>query len=117
MVRGGWLAVIVLALVGMVAACGRPAVDLSERPSATPSSPDNAGGAAPLPVPRVDSRGVSRDALPAVGACIDSDHRTVTCAEPHQGEVTLIGHLPDGLPSSPPDDTTMTKAALPPCRD
>ena len=117
MVRRGWLAVIVLALVGMVGACGRPSMDLGQGPTATPSSPDNAAGVAPLPMPRVDSGGVSRDALPAVGDCIDADHRTVTCGQPHQGEVTLVGDLPDGLPSALPDDTTMTKAALPSCRD
>src|SRR4051812_27569749 len=99
MVRGGWLAVIVLALVGMMGACGRPAMGLSDALTATPSSPDNSGGAAPLPVPRVDSGGVSRGSLPAVGACIDSDHKSVACAVPHQGEVTLVGDLPDGLPS------------------
>ncbi|HTI28164.1 MAG TPA: septum formation family protein [Kutzneria sp.] len=117
MVRGGWLAVIVLAVVGMVGACGRPAADLAPPLTATPSSPDNSGGAAPLPMPKVDSGGVSRASLPAVGACIDSAHKTVTCTAPHQGEVTLIGDLPAGLPSSLPDDTTMTRAALPSCRD
>ena len=117
MVRRGWLAVIVLALVGMVGACGRPTMDLSEALIATPSSPDNAAGAAPLPIPRVNSGGVGRGGLPAVGDCIDADHQPVQCAQPHQGEVTLVGDLPDGLPSSLPDDTTMTKEALPPCRD
>lgn len=118
MVRHGWLAVIVLAVVGMVVACGRPTMDLSEALSVTPSSPNNSAGEAPLPIPRVDnSGGVGHDALPAVGSCIDAGHRAVQCAQPHQGEVTLVGGLPDGLPSALPDDTTMTRAALPQCRD
>lgn len=117
MVRRGWLAVIVLALVGMTGACGRPTMDLSEALTPTPSSPDNAAGEAPLPMPQVNSGGVDHNALPAVGDCIDTNHQTVTCAQPHQGEVTLVGGLPDGLPSSMPDDTTMTREALPSCRD
>ncbi|MFI9388209.1 septum formation family protein [Kutzneria sp. NPDC052558] len=115
--RHGWLAVIVLALVGMTAACGRPTMDLSEALSVTPSSPNNAAGDGPLPVPKVDSGGVSHDTLPAVGDCIDANHRTVACGQPHQGEVTLVGKLPDGLPTSMPDDTTMTRESLPQCRD
>ncbi|REH49778.1 septum formation family protein [Kutzneria buriramensis] len=116
MVRRGWLAVIVLAL-GLVSACGRPAADPAARLTATPSSPSNSAGLAPVPMPQVDSGGVSRDKLPAVGDCIDADHKTVACTTPHQGEVTLMGDLPDGLPDALPDDTTMTRSALPPCRD
>jgi hypothetical protein len=65
----------------------------------------------------VDSGGVSQGALPAVGDCIDADHKAVGCTAPHEGEVTLVGDLPDGLSSALPDDTTMTRAALPSCRD
>jgi Septum formation len=116
MVRRGSLAVIVLAAAGVLSACGRPAVDLADTIPATPSSPNNAAGVAPLPIPRVDSGGVNQNALPAVGQCIDQQHRTVGCTSPHQGEVTLVGDLPGGLPSALPNDTTMTRAALPTCR-
>lgn len=117
MVRRGSWAVIVLAAAGVLSACGRPDVDLADTLPATPSSPNNAAGVAPLPIPRVDSGGVDQSSLPIVGECIDQQHRTVACGKPHQGEITLVGDLPDGLPSAPPDDTTMTKAALPTCRD
>ncbi|GGM57797.1 hypothetical protein GCM10012275_31260 [Longimycelium tulufanense] len=55
-------------------------------------------------------------APPGVGTCLRSEtFDEVPCESPHEGEVSLNGVLPDGLPSEP-DDGTMLRAVLPTCR-
>ncbi|AHI02070.1 hypothetical protein GCM10010174_89370 [Kutzneria viridogrisea] len=115
--RRGWQAVLVLAVAGATSACARPALDLPAAAPPAPSSPVNSSGALPVPAPRNDSVSVgSGSVLPSVGQCIDATRQTVPCTNPHQGEITLVSELPAGLPSSMPDDSTLTREALPRCR-
>src|SRR5438309_1478093 len=54
---------------------------------------------------------------PQPGECLNSGRfRTEECGRPHDIEITQAGRLPDELPSTYPDEQTMLRAALPPCR-
>jgi Septum formation len=117
MVRLGWQAVVFVVIAGAASACARPGIDLPAASPPAPSSPVNSAGALPVPTPRNDSVQMADGArLPSVGQCIDASRQTVGCTTPHQAEVTLVGDLPEGLPTTLPDDSTLMRAGLPTCR-
>ncbi|GDY30859.1 septum formation family protein [Gandjariella thermophila] len=107
------LVVAALASVATLAACGQrvPGTPIAAEPPAGDEAgpPPERATAPPGPL--------GGTAAPGPGSCLDSQRSTFApCEAPHDIEITRAGQLPPGLPTDYPDEQTMLRAALPPCR-
>jgi hypothetical protein len=102
---------VTFACLAVLTACGQqvPGTPVAE------SQLDEDGGGPPA---RITAPPAALDkGQPGPGECLDSKKFAFSdCAQPHDIEITQAGQLPQGLPGGYPDEQSMLRAALPPCR-